>query len=133
MMTGIRKTGKYRCPICSGTKFTGHQLVRTFVYVNEYGNYMEDLPGGIEANVYDSEKPYGPFECVGCGKEYDELPEEERVTLPRGTFLVVRGELVRNFLEAGYGYHHEDDGFVVIGDGMRAVAVTKNDYDKYVK
>lgn len=43
------------------------------VICDEYGNFDSDITEGLESAIYDSEKPYGPFTCVECGEEYDEL------------------------------------------------------------
>lgn len=121
----------YRCPFCGSERFIGHQLMRANVYVGSDGYFEDNLPGGLEPSIYDSEKPYGPFTCDQCGQEFDELPEYKRVRLPRGEFTVVSGETVRKFKEAGYGYSHEDSGYTVIGNGKSAVAVSNQDYDRY--
>lgn len=82
---------KYRCPFCRSKRFIGHQIVRTEVYVGEDGDFDGNLPDGLEAHIYDSERPYGPFICDKCGHEFDELPEDRTVKLPRETFTVVSG------------------------------------------
>ncbi len=66
---------RYRCPSCGSERFIGHQVIRADVYVNGYGEYEDNLPGGLEANIYDSGTPYGPFTCAKCGREFDELPD----------------------------------------------------------
>lgn len=58
---------------CGGCRFIAHQLIRADIVVNERGEFEENLPGGLEANVYDAVTPYGPFVCDTCGREYDEL------------------------------------------------------------
>ncbi len=58
---------------CGNNCFYAHQIIRADVIVDESGNFEKNLPGGLEAHVYDSERPYGPFVCTKCGKEYDEL------------------------------------------------------------
>lgn len=55
---------------CGCNKFIGHQLVRMDVVVDGNNNFEEQL------EIYDSEKPYGPYICTNCGKEYDELKED---------------------------------------------------------
>lgn len=122
---------KYRCPFCGSKRFIGHQLIRTDVYVNENGDFDDNLPGGLEAHIYDSENPYGPFTCDKCGHEFDELPEYRTVSLARGTFTVVSGMIVREVKNAGYGYHHEDSGYTVVSNGKSAVALSNADYDFY--
>lgn len=64
------------CKFCKNSRFIGHQMVRTDVLVDEKGDFSDNLPGGLESHIYDSEHPYGPFTCTQCGAEYDELSEE---------------------------------------------------------
>ena len=56
---------------------------------------------------------------------------EDRIRTPRGTFTLVEGEDVRMYKDAGYGLHHHHDQYYVIGNGIRAVAITDSDYKKY--
>ena len=63
-----------RCPKCGSVRFIGHQVLRADVIVDEDGEFLDNPEGGLEAAVYDSGKPYGPFTCVKCGTEYDEIP-----------------------------------------------------------
>ena len=122
----------YQCPFCGSKKFIGHQLIRADVYVGEDGNFEDNLPGGLESAVYDAEKPYGPFTCVKCSEEFDELPECKRVDVRRGSFLLVtEEEMIQKFKDHGYSYSHEDHGYTIIGNGTRAVAISDNDYDRY--
>lgn len=63
---------KLVCPKCGQSEvFIGHQVVRMDVYVDSDGEFTENLPGGPEANIYDSEMPYGPFTCPKCNTEFD--------------------------------------------------------------
>ena len=55
------------CKTCGNSQFIGHQIIRADVMVN--GN----LSGGLEGHIYDAEKPDGPFTCICCGAEYEEL------------------------------------------------------------
>ncbi len=64
------------CKICGKNQFIGHQIIRADVLVSGNGEFEGNLPGGLEGHIYDAEKPYGPFTCVCCGTEYDELTEE---------------------------------------------------------
>lgn len=64
------------CKICGKNQFIGHQIIRADVLVSGKGEFEGNLPGGLEGHIYDAEKPYGPFTCVCCGAEYDELIEE---------------------------------------------------------
>lgn len=62
--------------VCGNDRFIGHQLIRSDVYVDADGAFEDNLPGGLDANIYDAEKPYGPFTCTCCGKEYEKLGKE---------------------------------------------------------
>ena len=61
------------CKRCQNNRFIGHQIIRADVLVDESGDFVDNLPGGLEAHVYDSMHPYGPFTCTKCGAEYDVL------------------------------------------------------------
>lgn len=54
---------------CGGDHFMAHQIIRHDIIVDAKGNFLAD------SGIYDSEKPYGPFTCITCGREYDELPK----------------------------------------------------------
>ena len=56
---------------------------------------------------------------------------ENRIRTRRGTFRLVKGDEIAELKKAHYGYHHEHNGYVVLGDGRSAVAVTKEDYKKF--
>lgn len=61
------------CTICGGTLFGGHQNTHMDVIVTGDGLFHDNVPGGADAGIYDSSQPYGPFQCVCCGAEYEEL------------------------------------------------------------
>ena len=65
-----------RCT-CGCARFIGHQLIRADVMVGGNGEFLENCGPSLEAAIYDAEKPYGPFTCTGCGKEYEELTDEK--------------------------------------------------------
>ena len=62
-----------KCKNCGNDRFIGHQIIRAEVIVDENGKFYDNLECGLEAAIYDSERPYGPFTCTKCGSEYDEL------------------------------------------------------------
>lgn len=126
-----KESALYRCPFCGSERFIGHQVIRADVYVDESGEFDGNLPSGLEASTYDSSAPYGPFTCVKCSQEFDELPGNKQVKLTGGIFTVVSDEMVQKFKEIGYGYSHEENGYIVVNDGKRAVAVSNYDYDHY--
>jgi len=49
------------------------QIVRVDVIVDAGGSFESNVTNPMENSIYDAEKPYGPFTCTVCGKEYDEL------------------------------------------------------------
>ena len=127
----IIKKGTYRCHVCGCEEFIGHQLIRADVCVGSSGEFERNLKGGLEAHIYDAEKPYGPFTCMKCGAEFSELPENEMVELSRGLFFIARGVAVARLKSNGYGFHHSDEQMIVISNGVNAVAITEDDYRQY--
>lgn len=63
---------KLKCPVCGNEKnFIGHQVIRADVIVDGDGSFSRNLACGLDAAVYDSGRPYGPFSCVACHHEFD--------------------------------------------------------------
>lgn len=60
-----------KCPKCGGERFIAHQVLRADVIVDESNTFIEDLDGGLKANIYDWGIPYGPYTCTNCGYEFD--------------------------------------------------------------
>ena len=58
---------------CGNDRFIGHQIIRADVIVGVDGSFLENVTDLLEDSIYDAEKPYGPFTCTACGREYDEL------------------------------------------------------------
>ena len=58
---------------CGNDRFIGHQIIRVDVIVGADGSFLENVTGRLEDSIYDAERPYGPFTCTSCGKEYEEL------------------------------------------------------------
>lgn len=58
---------------CGNNRFIGHQIIRADVIVGVDGSFLENVTDRLEDSIYDAEKPYGPFTCMACGREYDEL------------------------------------------------------------
>ena len=53
------------CPICGNDKFYAHQKVLMDVVVDNDLDYISD------GEVYEAERPYGPFTCTLCRTEFD--------------------------------------------------------------
>jgi|GEM_PF-1932670 len=75
---------KKRCK-CSHDRFSAHQRCYHNIIVDSDNSFVDNV------DIYDSEKPYGPYSCEKCGAEYDDLDNLYR-------FIRVR-------------FHHEDSGF----------------------
>ena len=58
---------------CGNDRFYGHQIIRVDVIVGADGSFEDNISERLENSIYDAEKPYGPFTCTACGKEYEEL------------------------------------------------------------
>ena len=58
---------------CGNDHFYGHQIIRADVIVDADGSFEENITNRLEDSIYDAERPYGPFTCTSCGKEYEEL------------------------------------------------------------
>lgn len=61
-----------KCKICGNEEFYAHQEVRMDVICNGNGDFLDTVEG---QPIYDSETPYGPFECTRCGASYEELKD----------------------------------------------------------
>lgn len=62
-----------KCLVCGNNQFCAHQVVRMDVICDENGTFLSNVSENPAADIYDVEKPYGPFTCTLCGAEYDEL------------------------------------------------------------
>ncbi len=60
---------------CGNEKFVAHQRCRVDIVVDGDNNFLDNLITDKELgnSVYDSETPYGPYQCTECGKIYEEL------------------------------------------------------------
>lgn len=67
------------CPNCGGVSFSGHQVLHIDVLVDiETGDFLGNINDEIESNIYESSDPYGPYHCMTCGFECDNLSELEK-------------------------------------------------------
>lgn len=60
-----------KCKHCGGEEFFAHQVCRMDIVVDGSGNFLKNFHKDATQDIYDSEKPYGPFQCCRCGAEYD--------------------------------------------------------------
>lgn len=59
---------------CGNKKFNAHQVCHVDIVVDGDNSFLENPGGkGMEANVYESGTPFGPYSCTECGKEYSEI------------------------------------------------------------
>lgn len=66
-----------KCKFCGCEVFTGHQVCHMDVLVDgNTGCFLSNMRGGADAAIYEAGDPFGPFQCCGCGAEYDELAED---------------------------------------------------------
>ena len=61
------------CPKCGGEKFSANQVCYHDIYVDGCNDFLEDKA------TSDSDTPYGPYACIKCGEEFDELTELKEV------------------------------------------------------
>lgn len=100
-----------KCKCCGGSRFIGHQILRADILVDENGKFADNLFGGLEPNIYDSEKPYGPFTCMNCGAEYNTLNDN---VMPSNMYKTLTGKW----------YFEKDGAPVIIYDIKRAKYVS---------
>lgn len=71
-----------KCRFCDGQVFVGHQVCHLDILVDDSGAFLDNMPGGAEASIYESNTPFGPFQCCGCGAVYDELKDKRKRPVP---------------------------------------------------
>lgn len=63
-----------KCKCCGGDRFYARQMIRMDVICNENQGYERPLNRAEPmSDIYDASECYGPFQCLGCGAEYEEL------------------------------------------------------------
>lgn len=62
------------CPKCGCDRFIGSQRVYMNVICTPNGDYHENISDNVKSNIFEADKPYGPFICEKCGTEYETLP-----------------------------------------------------------
>lgn len=45
------------------------------VKVDGDNNFLDTMPDDSWSSIYDAEDPFGPYECIECGAEYDTLED----------------------------------------------------------
>lgn len=71
-----------KCKHCGGEEFVAHQMCRMDVLVDGSGTFIANVHENPAIDIYDSERPYGPFQCTGCGAEYEELDGSDSTSGP---------------------------------------------------
>lgn len=59
---------------CGCREFGAHMRCYHDVIVDPDNNYLGECAEGGTA-IYEAEEPYGPYCCMNCGREYDELSD----------------------------------------------------------
>lgn len=69
-----------KCKHCGGESFTGYQelIVCVDVLVNGDGERIKDL----DTDIARAHRISGPYQCTGCGAEYDALANDEEISGP---------------------------------------------------
>lgn len=65
----------FACENCGCTEFYAHQRCTMDVKVDGNNNFLDTMPDDCAQSIYDAETPFGPYECIDCGAEYDYLEE----------------------------------------------------------
>jgi hypothetical protein len=74
----VKKAKTRFCPMCGNTEFSAHQVIHVDVMVDiETGVFNGNIGGDIGANICEVGDPYGPYTCMTCGFQCDELSELE--------------------------------------------------------
>lgn len=65
--------GTFRCKKCRGSIFAAHQVCHMDIIVNGKNQFERNVKGGADAGIYEAGEPFGPYVCINCGAEYEEL------------------------------------------------------------
>ncbi|AOQ24573.1 hypothetical protein MTAT_19160 [Moorella thermoacetica] len=63
------------CPLCGSNKFIAHQVCYLDVVVDDNNHWLNNLYESASASIYEAGTPFGPYVCLNCGQEYEELPK----------------------------------------------------------
>lgn len=61
------------CYVCQGKEFSANQVCRVNVVVDSQNNFLRNESENMESSVYDSDNPFGPYSCLSCGEEYEDI------------------------------------------------------------
>jgi len=70
----------HECPNCHGKEFHANQRLYVDVIVDGGNNFLRNIAGTertgeLGVTITEADNPYGPFRCINCGVEYDDLDE----------------------------------------------------------
>jgi len=84
------------CPKCGGDEFYASQRCYVDIVVDGFNEFLRNASENGELSVSDAEKPYGPYQCLRCKEEFDNLDSLKEVDLYRFVFIVcVDGSILR--------------------------------------
>lgn len=67
-----------RC-VCGCSNFYARQRLYVDVVVDGNNNFLGNgVDDNLSHSISESERPYGPYTCIRCGREYDELHDLEQ-------------------------------------------------------
>lgn len=62
---------------CGSNEFSAFQVCRHDIVVDSQNNYIRGLCGQADQDIYDSDDPYGPYTCMRCHTQYDDIPQDK--------------------------------------------------------
>ena len=101
-----------KCQFCGGKIFTAKQELRADVLVDAKGAFYDNFPGGVEANC-EAESPYGDFQCIGCGAEYESLENASVLSGPVENWGWSSNHRFHKFMEKGLFQRWDGMGYTV--------------------
>lgn len=69
------KTNEIICPNCGHDEFAAHQVCHMDVIVDGSNNFLHGAGKTTAECIYESDAPFGPYTCVKCGAQFDELTD----------------------------------------------------------
>lgn len=60
---------------CGCTEFYAHQVCHLDVVVDGDNEWLRNPDNDTDAAIYHSGTPFGPYTCVSCGEEYDDIKD----------------------------------------------------------